>query len=131
MLKNVNFIKIGQCLGVAQDRQSFSTKRAYVEWSYHENSNFFPFFIRKLYFSPLNLNSLWKMCSFEVHHVECWCSSKIKKLGGGTHKLIKLQLQLMRPPPTFLIFELLSHNALQKNTFFMQNSDSEEKSIIF
>ena len=41
MLKNVTFIKIGQRLGVAHDRQSFSTKRAYVEWSYHENSNFF------------------------------------------------------------------------------------------
>ena len=58
MLKNVNFIKIGQRLGVAHDRQSFSTKRAYVEWSYHENSNFFEFFNRKLYFFLLNLNSL-------------------------------------------------------------------------
>ena len=58
MLKNVNFIKIGPRLGVAHDRQSFRTKRAYVEWSYQENSNFFEFFIKKLYYFFLNLNSL-------------------------------------------------------------------------
>ena len=42
----------------------------YVKWSYQENLNFFQFFITKLYFFLLNLNSLWKMCSFEVHHVD-------------------------------------------------------------
>ena len=51
MLKNVNFIKIGQRLGVAHDRQSFSTKRAYVEWSYFENSNFSNFSLENYTFS--------------------------------------------------------------------------------
>ena len=89
---------------------------------------FFPIFHYKtILFSS---ESEFSMKNVIFWGTSCWCSSKIKKLGGGTHKLIKLQLQLMRPPPTFLIFELLSHNALQKNTFFMQNSDSEEKSII-
>ena len=32
-----------------------------VKWNYQENSNFFQFFITKLYFFLLNLNSLWKM----------------------------------------------------------------------
>ena len=37
----------------------------------------------------------------------------------------------MRPAPTFLIFELHQHDVPQKNTFFIENSDSEEKSIVF
>ena len=40
------------------------------------------------------------------------------------------QLQLMSPPSTFLIFELYQHDVSQKNTFFIENSDSEEKSIV-
>ena len=50
------------------------------------------------------------MCSFEVYHVDM------------------LQLQLMSPPSTFVIFELYQHDVPQKNTFFIENSDSEEKS---
>ena len=49
------------------------------------------------------------------------------EIGRGNHKL---QLQLMSPPSTFLIFELHQHDVPQKNTFFIENSDSEEKSIV-
>ena len=35
----------------------------------------------------------------------------------------------MSPTQTFLIFELHQHDVPQKNTFFRENSDSEEKSI--
>ena len=35
----------------------------------------------------------------------------------------------MSAPPNFLIFELYHHDVPQKNTFFIENSDSEEKSI--
>ena len=37
----------------------------------------------------------------------------------------------MSAPPNFLIFELYQHDVPQKNTFFIENSDSEEKSILF
>jgi hypothetical protein len=40
---------------------------------------FFQFFIKKLYFFLLNLNSLWKMCSFEVHHVDVVLRFRRKK----------------------------------------------------
>ena len=63
------------------------------------------------------------MCSFEVHHVDV---AQKFEIGRGT---LKLQLQLMSPPSTFLIFELHQHDVPQKNTFFKENSDSEEKSI--
>ena len=62
------------------------------------------------------------MCSFEVHHVDI--AQKLR-IWRGTHKL---QLQLMSPPSTFLIFELHQHDVPQKNTFFKENS--EEKSIV-
>ena len=50
------------------------------------------------------------------------------EIGRGNHKL---QLQLMSPPSTFLIFELYQHDVPQKNTFFIENSDSEKNSIVF
>ena len=37
----------------------------------------------------------------------------------------------MSAPPNFLIFKLYQHDVPQKNTFFIENSDSEEKSIFF
>ena len=33
-------------------------------------------------------------------------------------------------PPNFIICELHQHDVPQKNTFFKENSDSEEKSIV-
>ena len=35
----------------------------------------------------------------------------------------------IRPNPILLIFELHQHNVPQKNTFFIENSNSEAKSI--
>ena len=58
----------------------------------------------------------------------CWCSSKIKKYGGV---LISYNCSLWAPPSTFLVFELHQHDVPQKITFFIENSDSEEKSIVF
>ena len=54
----------------------------------------------------------------------CWGGTKIKKLGGV---LISYNCS---PRSTFLIFELYQHDVSQKNTFFIENSDSEEKSIV-
>ena len=53
-----------------------------VKWSYQENSIFFQFSITNLYFFLLNLNSTWKMCSFQVHHVDV--AQKLRKLKGGS-----------------------------------------------
>ena len=58
----------------------------------------------------------------------CWGGTKIKKLGG---EFISYNAAYEPPRSTFLIFELYQHDVPQKNTFFMENSDSEEKSIIF
>ena len=65
------------------------------------------------------------MWSFEVHHVNV--AKKIMKLGGG---LISYNCSLWSPHSTFLIFELYQHDVSQKNTFFIENSDSEEKNIV-
>ena len=35
------------------------------------------------------------------------------------------------PPITLLLFKLHQHDVPQKNTFFIENSDSEGKSIVF
>ena len=67
---------------LASSRLKFYYITHYVKWSYQENLNFFQFFITKLYFFLLNLNSLWKMCSFEVHHVDI--AQKLRKLKGGS-----------------------------------------------
>ena len=37
----------------------------------------------------------------------------------------------MSTPTNFIIFVLPQHDVHQKNTFFIENSDSEEKSIYF
>ena len=37
----------------------------------------------------------------------------------------------MSAPPNFLIFELYQHDVPQKSTFFIENSDSEQKVNIF
>ena len=57
----------------------------------------------------------------------CWGGTKIKKLGGV---LISYNAAYEPPRSTFLIFELYQHDVSQKNTFFIENSDSEEKSIV-
>ena len=54
------------------------------------------------------------MCSFEVYHVDV--AEKLRKLKGAH----KQQLQLMSP----------QHDVPQKNTFFIENSDSGSKSIV-
>ena len=37
----------------------------------------------------------------------------------------------MNPPSTFLLVEHFEHDAYQKNTFLMQNLDSQEKNSVF
>ena len=37
----------------------------------------------------------------------------------------------MNPPSTFLLVEHFEHDAYQKNTFLMQNLDSQEKKFCF
>ena len=64
------------------------------------------------------------MCSFEVHHVDV--PQKLRKLKGGSYAAIVA----MSTPPNFLIFEVHQHDVSQKNTFFIENSDSESKSIV-
>ena len=60
---------------------------------------FFPIFHYKtILFSS---ESEFSMKNVIFWGTSCWCSSKIKKIRRGTHKL---QLQLMSPPSTFLIF---------------------------
>ena len=57
----------------------------------------------------------------------CESSSKIKKVEGG---LISCNCSLWLPLPISLFFELHQHDVPQKNTFFIENLDSEEKSIV-
>ena len=52
---------------------------------------------------------------------------KNKEIGRGNHKL---DLQLMNPPSSFLLVEHFEHDAYQKNTFLMQNLDSQEKDYV-
>ena len=61
------------------------------------------------------------MCSFEVHCV--YVAQKIKKL-EGPHDC---NCSLWRPPPNLSFLELRHHEVPQKNTFFSQNSDTEQK----
>ena len=86
---------------------------------------FFPIFHYKtILFSS---ESEFSMKNVFFWGISCWYSSKIKKLGGA---LISYNCSLWAPPSTFLIFELYHHDVPQKNTFFIENSDSEEKSIV-
>jgi hypothetical protein len=84
-----------------------------VEWGYKQNSIFFNFLKEKLIFFFLYLNSIWKMCSFEVHNVDV--AQKLKDWEGPSISYNRYY----SPPPTFLVFELPQHHAPQKNTFFI------------
>ena len=64
------------------------------------------------------------MCSFEVHHVDV--AQKLRKLKGGSYAAIVAYER----PSQFQIFELYQHDVPQKSTFFIENSDSEEKSVV-
>ena len=96
-----------------------------VKWSYQENSIFFSIFHYKtILFDP---ESEFSMKNVFFWGISCWCSSKIKKVEGG---LISSNCSLWLPLPISLFFELHQHDVPQKNTFFIENSDSEEKSIV-